>query len=165
MGYFTALEKSEKKEESFHLYGVAIFTCFAMDAHLFWRNAEVFLLCFSPLLYYFFHQRKKKISHHFQTGCFTVTVISRQSPYPDAGGLGFYLSNIVAIVQSDGLGKEMTVHTALPKGNPMLDDWENVPTSLVKFSLLCHSLGQLLFFLSVSVSFPLGLCLKSALGP
>lgn len=34
---------------------------------------------------------------------------------PGAGGLGFYLSNIVAIVQSDGLGKEMAVHTALPE--------------------------------------------------
>lgn len=44
-----------------------------------------------------------------------VAVISRQYPYAGAGSLGFYLSNIVAVAQCDGLGKVIVVHIKLPK--------------------------------------------------
>lgn len=53
--------------------------------------------------------------------------------------MGFYLPDIVAIVQCDGLGKVMAFHIVLPRRNPTLDDSDNVPTSLVKLSLSAHS--------------------------
>ena len=88
----------------------------------------------------------------YLSGCFMVAVISWQYPYAGAGGLGFYLPDIVAIVQCDGLGKVMAIHMELPKWNPTLDDWENVPTSLVKLSLSAHSFCAIVF--SFFLSFP-----------
>lgn len=71
----------------------------------------------------------------YMSGCFTLLVISWQYPYTSVGGLGFYLPDLVANAQCDGLGKIMAIRTELPKWNPTLDDWENVPTPPVKKSV------------------------------
>lgn len=121
-------------------------------------------ICFSLILSVLAFQRATNFSMpcsktwawfpDYLSGCFIVAVISWQYPYVGAGGLGFYLPYIVAIVQCDGLGKVMAMHIQLPKRNLTLDDGGMFPRLLLN-CLLFHFVQFTSFFcscLSLSLS-------------